>query len=449
MERKEAEASVGKDNESNALTRQLQQQHLKKAQRDEINRKRARPKVTESDALEVFRKRYVRDGEFVPKKQIKMLDSYDDVNFLFRVNDDKNKEEKRIIVKFHNGVDSLEPNDQLLDAQEFAMMHLEKCKIKCSVVLKTNDGDSRFAWAANRTHENSTIQMMHSVKALHFVEGALMDDVVKSFPTSYEREENNFWRITGSFVGIVCRSLDLWSPFLGGDAKTCYDLLEKRESLWDLRHFADVRFFLKELLYVKEGKTPLSDEKIGTVEKTFRWYEELVLKNQDALRIGVIHNDLNESNVLVCSQENKKYGSLEAGKDFACIDFGDICVSWKVNELAAAMAYCALIRDKTPFQSSESMFLGFTSKYSLTPHEIKALSALVMARMVTSLVMGLYSHHFGYKENDDNEKNCAEEKFQDNTDYLLKTQQTGWSVLECFVREGPTKLEKKYSSLII
>ena len=62
--------------------------------------------------------------------------------------------------------------------------------------------------------------------------------------------------------------------------------------------------------------------------------------------------------------------------------------------------------------------------------------------MITSLIMGLYSHHF--KVNDD-EKD--ENEYQDNSDYLLKSQVTGWGILSKFVNETPEKLVQKYEEI--
>ena len=75
--------------------------------------------------------------------------------------------------------------------------------------------------------------------------------------------------------------------------------------------------------------------------------------------------------------------------------------------------------------------------FTLNEHEIKVLPVLLMSRVATSLVMGLYSHHFKADDtvSDNNEEKDKEEEFQDNTAYLLKSQQTGWNILKAFVQE--------------
>jgi len=64
--------------------------------------------------------------------------------------------------------------------------------------------------------------------------------------------------------------------------------------------------------------------------------------------------------------------------------------------------------------------------------------------VATSLVMGLYSHHFKANDEADEEK---EGEFQDNTAYLLKSQETGWNILKAFIRETPEKLANRYEGI--
>ena len=68
----------------------------------------------------------------------------------------------------------------------------------------------------------------------------------------------------------------------------------------------------------------------------FSAFKHLVIPVADKLRMGILHNDLNEQNII----------ALESGPDpqkfpgavkLACIDFGDVVVSWRVNEVAIAL----------------------------------------------------------------------------------------------------------------
>ena len=105
----------------------------------------------------------------------------------------------------------------------------------------------------------------------------------------------------------------------------------------------------------EKGKGKGKDK--NAIEQVFKWYEEHVnsIRNDTAkLRLSAIHNDLNESNVLVTAsdwEERVNNDSIDVLNDFACIDFGDICISWTVIEIATAMAYCALATPNAPLES--------------------------------------------------------------------------------------------------
>jgi len=113
------------------------------------------------------------------------------------------------------------------------------------------------------------------------------------------------------------------------------------------------------------------------------------------------------------------------------------------------MAYCALATPNAPLESCEKMLEGVAMTFTLNEHEIKVLPVLLMSRVATSLVMGLYSHHFKADDtvSDNNEEKDKEEEFQDNTAYLLKSQQTGWNILKAFVQETPEKLATAYAGI--
>ena len=457
---------------------------MKKSQRDETERKKFRPLCSKEHALRVWMTQYSyffdrsnsNPNEAEEIEKITMLDSYDDANFLFHVfndifkskdkneNESKNRPITKFIVKFHNGVDSVEPNARLLDCHEFAMDWLSEKNICTSAVVLTKSGATRFDWTdgdstnndSNNDHINNSAeknQMKHAVKVLRYVEGTLLIDVVNSLVEKPE-EQKAFWRRVGEFVGIISETFLRWNPenpSIEEEAKTLYCTLATRESLWDVRNFEDVRMFLDALKSKGEG---LIKDK-NAIEQVFKWYEEHVnsIRNDTAkLRLSVIHNDLNESNVLVTAsdwEERVNNDSIDVLNDFACIDFGDICISWTVIEIATVIAYCALATPNAPLESCEKMLEGVAMTFTLNEHEIKVLPVLLMSRVATSLVMGLYSHHFKADDtvSDNNEEKDKEEEFQDNTAYLLKSQQTGWNILKAFVQETPEKLATAYARI--
>jgi hydroxylysine kinase len=417
---------------------------FKKSLRDEKERKNRRPKITEEEALNVLN---LINNSNNNNKKIKAINSYDDANFLIEEvhqrqvlgNDINNSEKKskKYILKFHNEVDSVEPNRRILECQRNLMMHLlSSDNIVCSqqLELKLDEDDERKYYFEFEKNGNK-----HAVKMLTYIDGELLVDKVNSLSEN-EDEKLLLWHSVGNFVGRISTSFDKWNQQQQQQNLNCsaayslYEQLEKREHLWDVRNFMDVTYFLDEL---KKCGGILEKQKEDLANKVFDWFKNgFVTGNaHENLPRGVIHNDLNESNILLIK---KKVGDYE----FAVIDFGDICVSWKVIEIATAMAYCALASPKQPLEACEALLSGYNEIYTLNKYEIEVLPILVITRMITSLIMGLYSHHF--KVNDD-EKD--ENEYQDNSDYLLKSQVTGWGILSKFVNETPEKLVQKYEEI--
>jgi Ser/Thr protein kinase RdoA (MazF antagonist) len=96
----------------------------------------------------------------------------------------------------------------------------------------------------------------------------------------------------------------------------------------------------------------------------------------------VIHGDVNDQNVLMDDT-----GMEVAG----FIDLGDMCETWRVNEVAIAMAY-AMLGKEEPIEAATHMLVGYTSVVSLTAVELQVLPTLVACRVACSVVLGAYSH---------------------------------------------------------
>ena len=206
---------------------------MKKTQLTRDEEKEVQTTVSKEHAKTVWLARYYckEDEE---KEKIPCW-TYDDANFLFHIRTKENKEgnhekkkAKKFILKFHNGVDSMEPNARLLDCHEFAMRWLSRFNICTSSVVHTNSGASRFDWtdshsSTNNDHNNNNNnnnindsiekknQKTHAVKVLRYVEGTLLIDVVNSLVEKPE-EQKAFWRRVGEFVGIISETFLRWNP---------------------------------------------------------------------------------------------------------------------------------------------------------------------------------------------------------------------------------------------
>jgi Ser/Thr protein kinase RdoA (MazF antagonist) len=82
----------------------------------------------------------------------------------------------------------------------------------------------------------------------------------------------------------------------------CWKVLTSRSRLWDLRFFMDVQHFMTDLIM----RELFEDEtRIMMCNTVFNAFKHLVLPVADKLRIGILHNDLNEQNII----------ALESGPD--------------------------------------------------------------------------------------------------------------------------------------
>jgi Ser/Thr protein kinase RdoA (MazF antagonist) len=109
---------------------------------------------------------------------------------------------------------------------------------------------------------------------------------------------------------------------------------------------------------------------------------ELVFKcrfdsNSD-LRRSVIHGDANDYNVLV-----------DRDRVVGVIDFGDMVYSWTIGNLAVALAYVVLGKDK-PFAAAQHVVDGYTQEFPLFTEEREVLWKLVRLRLAMSVCLAAY-----------------------------------------------------------
>ena len=93
-------------------------------------------------------------------------------------------------------------------------------------------------------------------------------------------------------------------------------------------------------------------------------------------RQGVIHNDANDYNLLV-KTTNK-------ARQMRVIDFGDMCHSVIVGDVAIAAAYAGM-HLSDPLQAIDSVVAGFHSCMELSDHELALVMPLVRIRLAVSV----------------------------------------------------------------
>lgn len=103
------------------------------------------------------------------------------------------------------------------------------------------------------------------------------------------------------------------------------------------------------------------------------------------LPITVLHNDANDLNVIVAPD------GQGGGRVDAVIDFGDMCTSFRLCELAIACTY-AMQHEADPVACAQAIVRGCLGLFPLTRIELEQLHAFIVARLCHSVLMATRAH---------------------------------------------------------
>jgi 4-aminobutyrate aminotransferase-like enzyme/Ser/Thr protein kinase RdoA (MazF antagonist) len=172
-----------------------------------------------------------------------------------------------------------------------------------------------------------------------------------------------------------------------------------RQNKWDLQ------YFLLNEKYIQLIPNP-SDRKI--VEYFFIQYKQNVLPLLPSLRKQIIHGDANDWNILT-----------QNGLVSGIIDFGDVCYSQLINELAIAITY-AIMGKENPVEWAIPIISAYHKILPLEEKETDILYWLVAARLCTSVC------------------NSANEKIEnpENT-YTQISENPAWDLLKKWIAINP------------
>ncbi|MGO4740379.1 phosphotransferase [Bosea sp. 2KB_26] len=147
-----------------------------------------------------------------------------------------------------------------------------------------------------------------------------------------------------------------------------------RTFIWDVVHAASLR-----------DKIAFLDTELRRklAERVLDRFVEVVVPRLPALRRQVIHNDLNQNNLLT---------RLEDGAISGIIDFGDMVRTVRVAEVAIAAAH--LLYRKTDVLGAMAQVVGgYSQVLELDADEIAVISSLVQARLVTRELVVAWRRH--------------------------------------------------------
>ena len=285
---------------------------------EEAQRKAEKPAITEAEAAALAADLWPATFGGAPPRRIKPLESYDDQNFYV----ERAADSAPFLLKVHNGVES-NAGIACVRAQNAVMLHLAAKGVLSSRPLAVEaadrargdgggdgdgDGDAHLATAPLRTRAAGEVALV--VRLLTWVAGETMNALGDAVDCALLED-------AGRYLGALERAL------VGFDHAGAH-----RDHAWDLRMTAHVRPFVP--CIADAARRALVEDVVAAFERD-------VLPSAGALREGVLMADFNDANI-ICGR-SRWPGTLARERVVGVIDFGDVVHSWRVNEVAIAMAY--------------------------------------------------------------------------------------------------------------
>ena len=246
----------------------------------------------------------------------------------------------RFVVKIANALES----PAVLEAQRHALEHLARHGAPTPrVILPIDDRDGTAELRANGTR--------HLAWAVTHLPGVTLSTLRHRPPA--------LWEELGGVIAELATALATF------DHPAVH-----REFHWDLAQGDRVLGKLRPHL-----DTDALGDAIDGLAVVFASQVEPLLP---ALRRAVIHNDLNDHNILV-ERETPSRPAHVSG----ILDFGDMVYGYAVGDLAIAAAY-AMLDTPDPLAVLAALVRGYTAKRSLADEELTALFGLATRRLSMS-----------------------------------------------------------------
>lgn len=227
-----------------------------------------------------------------------------------------------------------------LHMQTEALEHLEVVAPDYTLprVVPTKSGDT------------ITIVNGHAVRLLTYVEGEIFSKVEKS-PELFKSLGSYMGRFTAAMQGFT------------------HEASIRVGDIWNIDNINDCKPFLNDVA---------NDDVRARIVRMFDRFEDNIEPKLKTLRTSVMHNDANEQNLLVSREDVTQVTSL--------IDFGDLCTSKTINELAITLAYTLFDQDDI-IATSRLIIGGYVAEFPLEDRELEILFDLVAMRLVQSILI--------------------------------------------------------------
>jgi len=150
----------------------------------------------------------------------------------------------------------------------------------------------------------------------------------------------------------------------------------------------------------------------GLVEDVLEAFTAHVLPRLPELRISLIHNDVNDHNLLV-----------EGERVSAVLDFGDMLESYTACEVAHAACYL-MLDAPDPVAVAFELVRGYQAAYPLNAAELAAIYELIRLRLALSVTLSAH-----------------QQRREPHVPYLSVSEAPAWRLLERLARQEPPREE--------
>jgi len=273
------------------------------------------------------------------------------------------------------------PSERLsmLEAQNAVLDFLDKKNLKFEIPRLIENTEKKKIVSLQDSKGNT----FHA-RLFNFIRGQFLADIAD--PPKLLLED------IGAKVGMIDRSLHAF-----------YHPGVYRYWHWDLKNIADLKKIIGDI------KNPA---KKRLVEYFLLQFETEVGPLFSSLRQSLIHNDLNDHNILIDPDSNKCVG---------LIDFGDMVYSCTIFDLAVALAYIMLQKNE-PLETAVPVIKEYHKQYPLKKEEIEVLFYAICARLCLSVTMSAY-----------------QQQQQPDNEYLTISEKPAWDLLEILISTNPIK----------
>jgi 4-aminobutyrate aminotransferase-like enzyme/Ser/Thr protein kinase RdoA (MazF antagonist) len=293
------------------------------------------PQFDLAAAEQIARSHFGVDG------RARALTSERDQNFVI-----EGRDGTRIVLKIANAGEQ----KTMLEAQQRAITHLAQRLDITPRVLSTVNGRALVEVSAADGKR-------HWVWAISWLRGSPL--------ASVPRRSRALDEDVGRQVGALQRELlDFDHPGL------------HRDFYWDLANARAI---------VISKRTLIDDAELrATVDRIMSEIDQWTIPRLANVRRAIVHNDLNDHNILV-GNGGAESADLESQSQrvTGIVDFGDMVHSYRIGELAIAVAYQVLDRDD-PLGVAAAVTHGYCERSALDDDELAALFGLVLLRLCAS-----------------------------------------------------------------